>query len=270
MKHLLVLLDFTETAQQAIDQALAVAKLHKPLVTLCHIAKEDSSYSEAGTLEQIKPYKDLLEGSGIETGVFLSKGNLFTEAKKVVEQLRPDLIVAGTHGVKGLYLSLMGSAIHKLVKEVPCSTLVVTKESKIVHGGYKKILMTAAPHPNYHIKVDQVSSLIAKEGEVVLFVVKMPVPDKDSMRNIEAAKEIFETRGIKWRLHEVEPKPHSVGFAAQTLEAVRAEGVDLIAIMSQISKRNSHFGKLDKETILLNEDGLQVLCANEEMTAEAC
>jgi len=61
---------------------------------------------------------------------------------------------------------------------------------------------------------------------------------------------------------EVDSQMYSVGFARETLLHSEIQKADLISIMTNTSRYNEFFGKMDKEAVLVNDKGLAVLCAN--------
>lgn len=266
MKHILVLVDMTETATKAVSQALSIAAHKKAKMTICHIRTNNSTDTEEVIRRQLEPYLAQAEAKGVTCELCICQGDLFEEAAASVKRLKPDLTVAGTHGSAGIDLSNFGSAIHKLVRSVSVPTLVIGKACTPVDSGFRKVLIPADGQPTFLPGVQKACDLMTDHGEIILFAImpkegSLPV---DLIRNMDDAKEILDTRSITWHYEEVEAAPYAVGFAAQTLAYMGEANVEMVVISAEVSKQNALFGKLDKEAMLLNEDGIQVLCVNKE------
>jgi hypothetical protein len=158
-----------------------------------------------------------------------------------------------------------GSAIHKLVKEIPGTSLVVSNTSNVVLGGYEKILLPVAPHAHFIAKVEASIKLLSDDGLMILFAIRQPGVslDQTTEANLAASKEFLNHKGVKWKYLEEEPDKHAIGYSVQTMRRMTQDGISLVSIMAQVSKRNMHFGKIDKESLLLNDQGIQVLCTND-------
>jgi hypothetical protein len=214
----------------------------------------------------MQPYVDRAEAAGLVNRVIVGYGDLNSEVNHIVSKLKPDLVVVGTHGKQGIRQNLFGSAIYKLVRKIPTATLVISDHVKLVEGGYKKVMLPVAPHPDYIEKVKQTCDLVDKDGKICIFaIIKQGVPLDDMiLKNIEAAKVEMDARGVKWEYLETESDVYSIGYSKETLENVAKSDMDLISIMTYVSSQNKHFGKMDKENVLLNKQGLAVLCTNYE------
>lgn len=265
MNSILVFLDFSVTAVLAFDQALAIAVLKGANLRLCHIKKDLDESIRSEVADKMKPFIEKAKSQGVRADFIIEKGELFETAKLVTSRLKPYLIVAGTHGSEGIHLRLFGSAIHKLVREVAASTLVLGKSCKPITTGFQRVLVPADIQSRYLHKVEKAADLLAPDGEITFLSIENPnLPSEDSTRaNIEIAKKMLDERKIKWKSVDLQAKPHEIGYAMQTLEYMRQEKFEMIAIAAEVSQRFRHFGKLDKEAILLNEDGFMVLCVNQ-------
>ena len=263
MKHIFVFVDFTNTSVLAFNQALAIATMKEAKISLCHIAKELNKKSRADFENNLEPFKVKAQEHGVTLEPIILGGDLFKTAKEVVLELRPDLIVAGTHGAEGIHLSLFGSAIHKLVREVSAPTLVIGKMCEPMKSGFKKVLLPASVHDYNMADVERTCDLLADQAEVILYaVVHTDRPlDQKILENLEKAKAFLDERQISWNYVEEKAKPHQTGFAGQTLDYMRKNEIEMITISAEVSNKFKLFGKLDKEAILLNEDGIMVLCS---------
>lgn len=266
MKHILVLVDMTKTAEKAVSQALSIAVINNAHITICHIRTNKSTDSEEQIHRQLEPYLLQAKNKGVRCEVCICQGDLFDEAAASVKRLQPDLTVAGTHGSAGIDLSNFGSAIHKLVRKVSVPTLVIGKACTPVDDGFRKILIPADRQPTFLPGVEKACELLRDHGEIILFAIlpkdgDLPI---ETVRNIDDAKKLLDTKSVTWHYEELDAAQYSVGYSAQTLEYMKDAKVEMVVIPAEVSKQNTLFGKLDKEAMLLNEDGIQILCVNRD------
>jgi nucleotide-binding universal stress UspA family protein len=264
MKNILALVDLTSLSPKVVDQAIALATKSQAALTLCYIVDSPQAPQEAEAQIALSDFAKQAKNQGVDVEIIIEHGSLFDTGTTLVKRLKPNLVVAGTRGVEAIKKGSFGSTIHKLVKELPGTTLVVNSNSTTVKGGYRKILLPVAPHPDYLAKVEAALDLLADDGEISLFAIVKPGSpfDAPTQANIEATKTLLTSRGAKWNYKEDEADPYAVGYSAQTIRVIKEEGYDLISIMAKVSQRNMHFGKFDKEGVLLNTEGIQVLCTN--------
>lgn len=265
MKKYVVLIDFTPTAELALQQAIATAKPHNAELILLHVLGRFQESKKAATIEAMAEMVKQAEAAGLSAKAEVVIGSLNTEVADYVSDNRIDMVFVGTHGVHGLKQNLFGSKIYKLVKGLSAPALVVNDKSTVVSGGFKKVLLPVSPHEEFFSKVKQVAQLLADAGEVVLFAIKKPGADIEvaTSENVESAKTYLDEKGIPNRYEVVDTDRFTLGYARETLRFVQEMDVDLIAIMTRVSVENQAFGKLDKEGMLLNDLGLPIFCSNE-------
>ena len=262
MDKLLVFVNFIEASQRALDQAISLAKVKDSSIVICHIIRDETDESEI--LAKLKPYSDQVEKEGINVTIELEHGAVFDAAARAAQRIKPDLVVAGTRGVEGFDMSIFGSAIYKFVRDVSYTSLVMHPQSEIANGGFHKIMLPISPHPNFIKKVEESVKVLSDQGEVIVFTLikKDTELDEDTAKNVELTKAYLDEHQINWKSLEMVTEKHDHSFAAQTLEQMKEQGMDLVSISADVSARNKHFGKMHKEDILLNESGIPVLCVN--------
>ncbi len=125
---LLYTTDFSSYSNQAYFHAVALAEHHGASLTVLFVYKPGfgggPDASEPGywqdQLEQIRPVDPRIS----VRHVFL-EGDPAAEIVRYARDAGMDLIVMGTHGRTGLERLLMGSVAEKVLREAPCSVLVV-------------------------------------------------------------------------------------------------------------------------------------------------
>jgi nucleotide-binding universal stress UspA family protein len=124
--------DFSSHSNQAYFHAVALADKHEASLTIAFVYSPGFGKAEAqdqdgdprdywrNQLEQIRP----MDARIPVHHVFL-EGNPATEIVRYATDASMDLIVMGTHGRTGLEKLLMGSVAEKVMRDAPCSVLVV-------------------------------------------------------------------------------------------------------------------------------------------------
>ena len=143
-KHILVPTDFEPASKDALELALTLARTFDATVTLLHVWEIP-----------IYPYMDFMLNStlisDIEDAATKRLGTALTEIQKAfpsarsrlmhgmpsgtildaIKELKPDLVVMGTHGRHGVSHSFLGSVAERIVRssEVPVLTVHAAKTS---------------------------------------------------------------------------------------------------------------------------------------------
>lgn len=135
---IVVATDFSKTAQQAFDYAVALAFPLAATVSLLHVIKGAWPADELGPGSRtLKPLKTaallnlgrlarLASEAEVKAEVHLATGN---PAERILAHCRAhhaDLLVAGTQGRSGLSRTLLGSVADELVRTAPCPVLTVS------------------------------------------------------------------------------------------------------------------------------------------------
>jgi nucleotide-binding universal stress UspA family protein len=132
LKDILYATDFSTYSNQAYFHAVALAENHGASLTILFVyapgfGTPDIKIKGGSNpdywrqqLEQIRP----VDGRIPVQHVFL-EGDPADEIVRYAQNTGTDLIVMGTHGRSGLERLLMGSVAEKVMREAPCSVLVV-------------------------------------------------------------------------------------------------------------------------------------------------
>ena len=262
MKKILVFVNFIQASQRAVDQAIAFGRMHGADISISHIS--DGKSDPEKLKSDLQLYVNQVKRADLNAELIFEEGAFFETATKIAHRLNPDLVLVGTRGAEGFDMVLRGSAIYKLVSEMPFSSLVLPTDSVVAEKGFKKIMLPVSPHPKFLKIVSETVKVMAADGEIVVLTVQRTGVelDEDTKANLEATKAYLDHKQIKSSVLAFERENKSHGYAQITLEKVKEAGMDLISIISNISERNKHFGKMEKEDVLLNEEGIPVFCVN--------
>lgn len=125
IRRILYATDFSSYSNQAYFHAVALAENHGASLTILYVCPneghgdEDRAYWQ-DQLEQIRPVNEAIPVRHV-----LLEGDPATEIVDYAREAGSDVIVMGTHGRTGLERLLMGSVAEKVMREAPCSVLVV-------------------------------------------------------------------------------------------------------------------------------------------------
>ena len=261
-KKIIVPTDLTNAAHKAILQATVIAQKSGSSLTLLHVMEDKSVSSEEIKKILQSEASEILKNSGINCDVLLQEGNIFEAIPYIASEKEYDLMVIGTHGIKGIRQNLFGSNILKLVSRIPVPVLVMQEESPVSES-FRKVVLPVSSHDSFHSLVEAIvlyGSLF--NTEVHLYSIHKPgFPWLDKLlKNIEEATSIFEINGIQMKRIKEEQKVYSQGYAKQTLLYSHEAGADVLSMISIPSEEYYYFDQSDKESMLLNEFRIPVLC----------
>jgi nucleotide-binding universal stress UspA family protein len=141
-QHILVPVDGSSTARQAIDKAVAIADAFKSAVTLIYVIDPyafsgvgtDFSYGQAEYLsaateeanQALSAARQAFEARGIAVNSSVVEGHAIYQAiLDTAESLNADLVVMGSHGRRGLEKLVLGSVTAQVLSHAHLSVLVV-------------------------------------------------------------------------------------------------------------------------------------------------
>ena len=126
LHKILVPVDFTPVSSTAVNHAIAVGKAFQSEIHLLHIVSEKSRFKEAK--ERLAAFAEehfkAFEGT-VQTTVRI--GHLFDDIDDVSVEVDANLVMMGTHGLKGMQFITGGRAL-KIVRE--CSVPFIISQSR--------------------------------------------------------------------------------------------------------------------------------------------
>jgi nucleotide-binding universal stress UspA family protein len=257
--------DFTRAANQAIRQAVAIAKKAGSSVTLFHVLDDDASSAETTRERLTKEAQTIEQNTGVMCDAKFGEGNIFDIIPRLACEQDYDLMVIGTHGIQGIRQMIFGADILKLVAKVAIPVLVIQEDSPLVDT-FQKIVLPVGSHDTFMLAVDAVILFASiYDIEVHLYSIYKPGFEwpMQMLTNIEEAKQRFEEKGVRYVRIKEEQDDFSQGYARQTLKYARSIGAETMWMMSVASEEYYYMAKAYKEAMLLNEFHLPVLCVGE-------
>ena len=137
--HILVPIDFSPYAEQALDYAIALAQKLQARVTLLHVIQPplvagadmgvwpSSTFLqdlEAAITGDLEGYLARVTAAGLTGEMVVIHGVPFQQILDTAQARQVDLIILGTHGRTGLAHVLLGSVAEKVARLAPCPVLI--------------------------------------------------------------------------------------------------------------------------------------------------
>lgn len=262
-KRILVATDLTEAGSKAVLQAMHIACRISAELTLLHVI-DDTSIPAAvieNSLRQEADRVHMISGVGCE--ILILHGNMFEEITRTTIEPEYCLMVIATHGIQGVRQMILGSDILRLVIKIHIPVLVVQKKSPLI-SEFKQIILPVASHLSFYAAIDAVLFLaVAFNAVVILYYIHKPGADLPAqlLQNIEEASRIFLENGVQMICIKENQNVYSPFYSKLTLTYALQSGADCICVMSIPSKEYYYFAQSDKETLLMNEYHIPILCA---------
>jgi len=187
---ILIPVDFSPVCEIAIDHGAELASLLHYDVCLLHVLTGGTEKSPAENKERADNARQLLnefrktfeKKYKLKIRTLTRRGNIIQSIRKASEELKPILMVMGTHGKSGLQ-HLFGSYALKLVLDAPCPVLVV--QHRPLGAGYRNILLPVGMELEVNPALDWIYRLCWLFGsEVHLY--GCPETDPEMKRQLEA------------------------------------------------------------------------------------
>jgi len=146
-RHIFIAIDDSETSHKALEEAIAVARVHGAVLEIAHAIDEELVHVfHAGggvTTQNANELKHVLKSGGesvlaravekATTGGVQTRSHLLKGHGEHVDDLiaaaikasGADLLVVGSHGRRGFRRLLLGSVAENLVRKVGISVLIV-------------------------------------------------------------------------------------------------------------------------------------------------
>jgi nucleotide-binding universal stress UspA family protein len=255
IKRILVPIDFSETSMKALDHAVYVAKINKADLTLINIVESTYSYapstdytalafSNLAAYEKslikhskenlLKLSQNIKKKNGLNVNSIVTSGWVKEEILETAKNIRADIIIMGTHGVKGVREFITGSNTFRIANEAQCPVLSIQKN--IDKMGFRNIIVPFRDHPHSREKVDYAIGMAKIYGAKISVLGIDTDDDKAQFKKLvleaEQIKHIVEKHGIECTV-KVKSSPYLV---EKVLKYAEKKNADLIVIMADIDR----------------------------------
>lgn len=254
---ILVPWDFTEVAEYAFQHAVVVRNSAKSDIKLVHIVKSEKEV-EAAKQKVEKACSDLEAKFKYKPEVIVKAGSIFTSISDVATETEANLVIMGTHGIKGMQ-KLTGSWALKVIVSSDIPFIVVQSppqkdqmENIVFPVDFRVETREKLNWVHYLSKYYKVKINIFKRTDSAL--------KKKVEGNIQFAKKYLQQHNIDYSINTENGKD---SFAKETIEFAQSKNADLVLIMTN---KNMNFTDYimgpDEQSIIANSAKIPVMCIN--------
>lgn len=261
-KIILVPTDFTAVADNAITHAIALAKTIQGEISIVHVVPKRTHIEEAKLRLGLLMERLEKEKSGVTMKPMVRVGTIFEDIGEVAEEIGAELIVMGTHGLRGMQF-ITGSRALKVITS-SSTPFVVVQERSVKATGYDDIVVPLDLSKETKQKLNIVAQMAKYFQSKVHLIIPKETDEflKNQLdRNLTYAKRFFMDQGIEFTT--TVSKGSSSKFDDGIMEHAAEIKADLIAIMNLAN--NSLVGMLGSsyvQNILTNGAQIPVLIIN--------
>jgi len=251
--------DFSQVAENAFEHALVITNVLNREIILLHIISEDKDLKEAQERMQ-KKCDELKAQYGVNTSSLVMTGNIFTSISQAALDYKAEMLVMGTHGIKGFQRFTGSRALRVIVSSKVPFVVIQEKPQK---PKYENIVFPVDFRKETKEKVAWVSYL-SKHFNSRFLVFKGKVSDSGFKKNIASnllfVENFFKNNDIEYELHSAEGKK---SFEKETVEFAKKMNADMILVLTTRDITFLDYLVAAKEQyVIANPYKLPVMCIN--------
>jgi len=258
-KPILITWDFTEKSNVALEHGVNLNRDLKTDVHLLHIVKKAKEIDEAKSkFDETIP--ELEKKHNTKINAIIKEGTIFTTISEVATEMHAEMVILGTHGLKGMQ-KLIGSWALKVISGSRVPFVVVQASPKSL--GFQKVVFPLDFHMENKEKISWISH-VAKIYNSKFYIIKQKTGDAKFQKNIQSnlhfAKKFLDNNKINYDIKSAEGK---LGFTAETIEYANEIQADMILIMTtkDINIADYVMGAHEQQ-IISNKYEIPVMCIN--------
>jgi nucleotide-binding universal stress UspA family protein len=258
-KTILIPWDFSEKADYAFAHALNVARVTGNSISILHIVKTDADIPTV--TQQLEAVAESLGNKhGVKPVPVVRRGDLFRMVGATAHELNAELIIMGTHGIKGMQ-KLMGSYALKTIVRSKVPFIVVQDFPKT--NTFQKVVYPVDHRKESKEKI-RWSGFLSSSFKCKYYIIHSKASDKGLKKRLQTnlffTKKYLDANRFEY---EIKQAPGKTDFARETVDYATEVNADLILV---ITTRNIFF--LDymlgasEQYIIANPAKIAVMCVN--------
>jgi nucleotide-binding universal stress UspA family protein len=248
VKHILIPVDFSETALLAVDHGTNMAKLFGAALFLVHV-NEALTYSTP--VSDIYPQTDagigaqdgsqlkltqladaIFQQTGITCKTRIVAGNVAEEIVEYAKQISCDVILMGTHGVSGVKEFFMGSNAFSVVSKAPCAVITIQTHSKNI--GFGNIILPIDDSLLSRQKVNLAVVMAQQYGSTIHITGIVSDTDPIALGKFEVkVQQVENFLNENSIAYTTEMLPIGDNIAETVLNCAKQKQADLVIVMSE-------------------------------------
>lgn len=255
VKNILVPIDFSETADNALQVAAAMASRHEASIHLLHVVQPHPYVDPIGVhgpisgIEQmlmidanknLERYRiDIQKNNGIKVITHVELGTVAVCISNYVINNHKDLVVMGSHGVSGWNEFLLGSNAMATIKGCSCPVLTIP-------SSFKKRTFDSVLYPIRNVegaveKYQYIKDIIQKNGSKI-HLLSLLMSDEAYRPRIQAGmmNEVLSAIGNN-STHISSETQQCTDIAAKVLEVAHSRNDDMMIINATLDRHWFNF-----------------------------
>ncbi len=256
---ILVPYDFTEVAMHAIDHAKSLSRRSNSKICLLHIIKKDVDIESV--TEKLNKEKETIKNRfNVEITTVIKEGNIFKTINEVAEEMKANMIVMGTHGIRGMQ-KLTGSWALKVIVGSKIPFFVV--QDKPTDTDVKRIVFPVDFKTENKEKLfwaDYLSKFLDTKVYLLSSSTKDGVIEPRTKANLVFCKKFLEEKGIDYELSLSEGKG---SFSQETINF--ADNIDAAAVIIMTTRDiafHDYILGANEQQIIANSSKVPVMVIN--------
>jgi len=254
--------DFTPVSAKALAYALHLGKHVKTEIQLVHLAKD-----RAKGMTKVKQLDDLIKNTKTPDGVEINKlvkvGDIFSDIGKIAKKEKAQLIIMGTHGMKGMQW-LFGSFAMKVLQSVECPFLIVQKNTKIEEIAHISVPIDLTKES---MQIVGVAGDLAKimRADVTVLAEKQsdPMLNTRIQNRLGIIQNEYDENGVKSAIHFVKQRGN---YQKKIIKHAKENQVGIIAIAFHSESLFPQFDTFAQK-LITNKPALPVLIVNSKLAS---
>jgi nucleotide-binding universal stress UspA family protein len=258
-RTILVAMDFTSVASYATDHAQKFAKHLGTDVTFLHIIKsrEDRASAEKMMAVQVEEFN---KKYGVKPETIIRVGSIFSTIGEVSAEIPTELVVMGTHGIRGLQ-HLTGSWALKVIVTSSVPVIVIQAPSR--ENMISKIVFPVDFKRENKEKIGW-AYYIARMFNSKIYIFQSNYNDvgfkRETSKNMVFTEKFFKAKGLQYEIVKAEGRK---SFPAETIEFSQEVNADLMLIMTTKSINfTDYIIGASEQVIIANTAHIPVMCVN--------
>ena len=260
MKKIALLVDFTGVCQLAMEHAALIARQSLCQLVLLHVAPANKQAEDKEIKNRIRDFAEILDKEGVPFAVQVDYGDFFSIIGESINKLNVDIIVVGTHGIKGINQDFVGSAVLRLIRLLNIPALIVQGHCQTPHEGYLNILIPLLGKLKNPESITKVNNFASVFNSKIHFLGFYNQENKSVVvqQNEEFSK-VMKDAGFETGVEVEESSVYTSSYSKSIVQYADIEEIQLIVMMIYDADEG-YFNDYDKENILLNRLGKAILC----------
>lgn len=258
-KPIIVPWDFTEKSHFAFEHAVNLSNILKRDIVLLHIVENPADIEPSFEKLKLKT-QELKKNFMVNSHPIVKTGHIFETIKEVSQEYKAEMIVMGTHGIKGIQ-KFVGSRALKVIANSKIPFVVIQDKPKT--SKFDKIVFPIDFRTENKEKVNYINYLSSNfNAKFLLF--KRKVGDKGFKKKIASNLLYVETflknNNVEYEIFSAEG---DLSFEKETVKFSVEQAADMILVLTTRDINYLDYILAAKEQyIIANPDKIPVMCIN--------